>query len=191
MEKSYPSLKPLGSYVKDLKERLKFFQNWIEEGPPIIFWISGFYFTQSYLTGVLQNYARKYTIAIDEIQFDFQFLNEEPKEKPLDGAYVHGLFIEGAKWNSEKNMLDESDPKILFVKCPLIWLKPCHFKSLSKYKHYNCPVYKTSARRGVLSTTGHSTNFVMWIRLPSELPNDTQESHWTKRGVACLTQLDD
>ena len=83
--------------------------------------------------------------------------------------------------------LDESESKILFTKCPHMWLRPTHTSKLSNYKHYRCPVYKTSARRGVLSTTGHSTNFVMWIRLPT----DMEEHHWVKRGVALLTQLDD
>jgi len=99
--------------------------------------------------------------------FDFSVLKDTPDERPADGAFVWGLFIEGAKWNYETMTLDESDPKVLFVKCPNLLLRPVHMNKLSEYPNYNCPIYKTTARRGVLSTTGHSTNFVMHMRLPS------------------------
>merc|ERR1719335_589638 len=82
-EQSYPSLKPLGGYVFDLVERLDFFQRWIESGAPKVFWFSGFYFTQSFLTGLMQNYVRKYRLAIDGVQFDFEIVDESgPIDRP-------------------------------------------------------------------------------------------------------------
>eukprot|EP00698_Gefionella_okellyi_P021809 TRINITY_DN713_c0_g3_i1.p1 TRINITY_DN713_c0_g3~~TRINITY_DN713_c0_g3_i1.p1 ORF type:complete len:2250 (-),score=595.98 TRINITY_DN713_c0_g3_i1:82-5835(-) len=186
--KSYPSLKPLASYVADLLERIAFFNEWIARGPPVVFWLSGFFFTQSFLTGALQNYARKHGKPIDTVGFDFEMKEQQMQTlRPENGVLVRGLFLEGARWDSVKQSLTESSSKVLFTPAPIMWLKPEEAQKFSVYQHYDCPVYKTSARRGVLSTTGHSTNFVMSIRLPSR----QESSHWIKRGVALLCQLSD
>ena len=47
-------------------------QAWIDGGKPAQYWISGFFFTQSFITGTLQNYARKHRVAIDKLRFDFE-----------------------------------------------------------------------------------------------------------------------
>lgn len=77
LSKSYPSLKPLGSYMQDLITRTNFFKKWIDEGLPEKFWLSGFFFTQSFLTGILQNYSRRLKIPVDELSFDFKFKQKD------------------------------------------------------------------------------------------------------------------
>jgi hypothetical protein len=73
---------------------------------------------------------------------------------------------------------------------------------------YDCPVYKNSDRKGVLSTSGHSSNFILWLCIPIKSKTEqyggeeklqllvgeaaawTREL-WTKAGVALCTQKDE
>nr|XP_046487754.1 dynein axonemal heavy chain 1-like [Neodiprion pinetum] len=183
-DKGYPSLKPLGAWVIDLKERIKFIMEWYNRGIPPAFWISGFYFPQAFLTGTLQNFARRYAISIDAIDFGFVVLSSKPKQKPKDGCAIYGLFLEGCRWGD--TALAESLPKELYTDMPTIMLIPEENHQHPDRGVYDCPVYKTMTRAGTLSTTGHSTNFVLSIEVPSLRP----QAHWIKRGVALLCALD-
>ncbi len=73
---AYPSLKPLASWVEDLKVRVSFIRNWLEIGQPKIFNLPAFYFPQGFMTAVLQLHARKYKIAINTLKFKFEVLSE-------------------------------------------------------------------------------------------------------------------
>lgn len=196
---AYPSLKPLGSWFVDLKKRLDFINGWIENGAPSVYWISGFFFPQAFLTGTLQNFARCRVVSIDTVSFGFKVMvqSREQLEReaaasplgPADGCYIDGLYLEGSRWeHADGGHIAESEAKVLFTEMPPIHLQPASNRRLPSEDGitvYECPVYKTLTRAGTLSTTGHSTNFVFAIELLTEQP----PSHWIKRGVAMLCAL--
>ena len=51
-----------------------------------------------------------------------------------DGAYIHGLTLEGCRWDDKAGVLDDSKPKELFCPMPVILVRPaakplpcCHY----------------------------------------------------------------
>ncbi|XP_063071051.1 dynein axonemal heavy chain 1 [Engraulis encrasicolus] len=187
--KAYPSLKPLASWVADLLQRISFLQGWIWDGIPSVFWISGFFFPQAFLTGTLQNFARCSLLSIDTIGFDFKVMKESASQltkRPASGCYIHGLFLEGARWDPQAGVLVQSRPKELYTEMAVLWLVPEPNRKAPSSGIYVCPIYKTLTRAGTLSTTGHSTNYVIAV----ELPTDKTQKHWIKQGVALICALD-
>ncbi|XP_053317654.1 dynein axonemal heavy chain 6 [Spea bombifrons] len=206
---AYPSLKPLGSWVKDLVLRTAFVDAWIRIGQPKSFWISGFFFPQGFLTGTLQNHARKYNLPIDELSFHYNVLpyyrdqaaviealktmkfgEELPMDSqlpsPEDGVLVHGMYMDASRWDNEEMVIEDALPRQMNPMFPVV-----HFEPRQNYHPspalYQAPLYKTGARAGTLSTTGHSTNFVVTVLLPSKKPSD----YWISKGSALLCQLNE
>ncbi|KAG5463924.1 hypothetical protein LSCM1_00097 [Leishmania martiniquensis] len=189
-EKAYPSLKPLGAWVEDLGRRLTMVRDWYGHGHPNTHWISGFFFPQAFLTSVLQNYAREMHISIDTISCDFEWMSTSPASitaPPEVGCYIYGMFIEGARFDPATLTLAESLPKVLYEQAPMLWLRPVVDRVPPESGVYECPLYKTVRRAGTLSTTGHSTNYVLTIEIPT--PPEAGSKHWIRRGVALVCAL--
>ncbi len=137
--------------VKDLGERIAFMRMWSENGRPTSFWMSGFFFPQGFMTGALQNHARKYQIPIDTLNFSFKVLPmykpEEVQAGPDDGVYIFGLFLDSARWDDERMMIAESHLGQLYGDMPIVHFMPA-VNPVRNPKNYECPVYKTSVRAG-------------------------------------------
>ncbi|XP_071788570.1 dynein axonemal heavy chain 6-like isoform X3 [Asterias amurensis] len=215
---AYPSLKPLASWVRDLQLRVAFVGHWIVHGLPKSFWLSGFFFPQGFLTGTLQNHARKYDYPIDQLTFRFTVLpnyrdqatvaaqedtlsfgqttdsdKEQPEieagsdlPSPKDGVLVHGLFMDASRWDDEKMVITSPKPGEMNPPMPVMVMEP-EMNFVPDEADYICPLYKTGLRAGTLSTTGHSTNFVVSVHLPSDKPQD----YWISKASALLCQLNE
>lgn len=113
-EVGYPSLKPLASWYIDLIERVTFIEDWLVNGQPKSFWISGLFFPQGFLTGCLQTHSRKEKIPVDKLSFQFSILEyeslDEVDERPEDGVYVHGFYLDGARYNRDEGTIDDQFP---------------------------------------------------------------------------------
>jgi dynein heavy chain len=190
-DKGFLSMKPLSSWILDLNARIDFLQGWLDHGKPAAFWMGGMYFPQAFLTGALQNYARKVNVAIDRLDFAFSVEDQiadpaDIQEPPEAGVYVYGLYLEGACWDADIHEITDSRPKELYSVLPTMKFSPVIDKEAPQ-NIYSCPTYKVLSRRGTLSTTGHSTNYV----LPLELASSRPQNEWIRAGVAAFLSLKD
>ncbi|DBA83803.1 TPA: hypothetical protein ACH3X1_006326, partial [Trebouxia sp. C0004] len=177
---SYPSLKPLGAWLKDLQARLAFFASWLRRGVPACFWLAAFFFPQGFLTAVLQNHARLTHTPIDQLSFGFEVLAVEEAQEltaaPQTGVFVSGLHLECARWVTQLGSLAMPEPGTMTSLLPIVHFQPQQCAESVSTAEYQCPLYQTSARSGMLSSTGQSTNFVLHICLP--IPRSSNAADW-------------
>jgi dynein heavy chain len=180
--KTYPSLKPLAGWTRDLMTRIQQLKDWAEGSLPKVFWLSGFTFPTGFLTAVMQNAARKMNISIDTLGWEFNIITVAEKDiiqGPKDGVYISGVFLEGAGWDSDKLCLCEPRPMQLLVDMPIIHLKPVENKKKSMKGIYMCPCFRYPVRVG----SRENPSYIISIELKS---GEVEPDHWVKRGTALL-----
>jgi len=190
---SFASLKTLASWVRDMNGRVSFMREWLVNGQPAAFPLPVFFFPQGFMTASLQTFARRHMEAIDGLSFEFTVLRNglQPElitEGPEDGVIVFGMYMEGARFDHETWKVADSQPGRMYDLLPAVYMKPAvnHKQAPSTYA---CPVYKTAVRKGVLSTTGMSTNFVVPIEFP--IFEHESEQKYILAGCAALLNLTD
>ena len=179
-KRAYPSLYNLTAWYADLLLRIKELEGWVSDFQlPNAVWLAGFFNPQSFLTAIMQQMARKNEWPLDRmvLQCDVTKKNKEDMGgPPREGAYVHGLFMEGARWDIQTGMINEARLKELAPAMPVMFIKAIPVDRQDMRNVYECPVYKTKQR---------GPTFVWTFNLKTkEKPNK-----WVLGGVALLLQV--
>jgi dynein heavy chain len=91
---AYPSLKNLALWMDDFIKRWSHVEDWLVNGPPAVYWISGMVFPQGFLTSLLQTHARNTGTPVDQLEFRTNVLGDRPLSTADVGAYIDGPFLQ-------------------------------------------------------------------------------------------------
>ena len=103
-------------------------------------------------------------------------LPDQVEQPSRDGAFIHGLTLEGARWGDKAGVLDDSKPKELFYQMPVILVKAVTVDRAEMKDAYQCPVYATEARFREEIFTAQLKSKASWIK-------------WTLAGVCMFLDV--
>lgn len=144
---AYPSMNGLAAWFADLLLRIKELENWVAEFVmPSVVWLAGLFNPQSFLTAIMQTTARKNEWPLDKMALTVDVTKKTREEftaPPREGAYIHGLYIEGARWDNNTGTLAESHMKELMPAMPVLYIRAIQLDKKETKGVYECPMYRT------------------------------------------------
>ncbi|XP_068092066.1 dynein axonemal heavy chain 11 isoform X2 [Hyperolius riggenbachi] len=147
---AYPSTFGLGPWINDLLLRCRELDMWTQDLVlPSVVWLSGFFNPQSFLTAIMQSMARKNEWPLDRMCLTVDVTKKTKDDfghPPREGAYMHGLFMEGARWDVQAGVIAEARLKELTPSMPVLYVRAIPIDKQDLKNVYECPVYKTKIR---------------------------------------------
>jgi dynein heavy chain len=209
---AWPSRKNLPNWFSDFLKRVSQLRNWSQTLElPYSLWLPALFNPTAFLTAVKQVVARRNGLPLDNMATETHvtIYSREAEvigkaQYPTDGAFVHGLYIEGARWSSleeaeEKGTKEnvsgtdcagsvvDSKLKELLPPLPVIYVKAVQVKPTwiaesvgymrPEPQIYNCPVYLTTFR---------GPTYICLATLKTKEPS----AKWVLAGVALMMQTD-
>ncbi|NXI37002.1 DYH9 protein, partial [Galbula dea] len=180
LRKAYPSTASLGTWFADLLARIRELELWTGDfSLPSAVWLAGFFNPQSFLTAIMQATARKNEWPLDKMTLQCDVTKKSREDfasPPREGAYVHGLFMEGARWDAQAGLIIDARLKELTPAMPVIFIKAVPAEKQDPHSMYLCPVYRTPHR---------GATYVWAFNLRTK----ENPSKWVLAGVALLLQV--
>ncbi|KAJ3055739.1 Dynein heavy chain 5, axonemal [Rhizophlyctis rosea] len=168
----------LGIWYSELLTRIAQYQTWLYDGRPLVFWLSGFFNPQGFLTAIRQEITRVHAgWALDSVKLAPEVMKQVKEDitaPPAEGLYIHGLFIEGAAWDRKNIRLMESSPKVIYQPMPVILVSATNSTDEGDPRMYRCPVYRRPRRT--------DQNYIFDV----DLKTNQAPEYWILRAVALL-----
>lgn len=182
-KRAWPSMRPLSSWLHDFAARLTQLEEW-QSNPadiPKVTWLSGLFNPQSFLTAVCQVTAQRQKWELDKLQtwtdITKKMSVEDVESGSRDGAYIVGLSLQGARWDTLNGTLERSRPKEMFSRMPIINVRALTADKVDTSQGvYICPTYKTVFR---------GPTFVFCSQLKTRSP----PGKWILAGVALIMDV--
>lgn len=180
-----PTKKALSDWFADLLLRVAQLVEWTENvETPAVLWISGLFNPMSYLTAIMQVTARAENLPLDGVVLRTEVKNtDRPEDFPnfaSNGAYINGLFLEGAGWEAgrgeEQGYLVDMQLKELHPPVPIVHVTAIKRELKQTTAIYECPTYQTTQR-------GPTYVFAAGLQLESE---EQDVRKWILAGVAMV-----
>jgi len=205
-KKAWPSMKNLVAEFADMLLRIEQLTVWSTDlVTPYALWLPGLFNPTAYLTAVMQVTARRTKAPLDQMTTETHVTtimkHTDVDYHPTNGAFIYGLYIEGARWPTGDEAGDAEDVtgtpcaghlvdgrlKELLPPMPVIYVKAVPVQSswepsaVGYLRHvediYECPVYLTSFR-------GHTYVFLATLKTVE------RKNKWVLTGTAILMQTD-
>lgn len=178
----FPSTRPLRSWLVNLKDRCAQLDDWFPDPPavPKVVDVSKLFNPQSFLTAIKQVCCQNQKLELDRLHV-FTEVTKRIDTKSVDigakeGAYVTGMYLEGARWDANTNCLEDSRPKEMFTRLPVINCKAGLQQEREDKNVYLCPTYCVPTRR---------PHFVFVAQLRTKQP----AAKWVLAGVAIILDI--
>ncbi|CAB1317203.1 unnamed protein product, partial [Coregonus sp. 'balchen'] len=177
---AYPSTYSLAQWYNDVLLRCRELDSWTQDlALPTVVWLSGLFNPQSFLTAVMQSLARKNEWPLDKMNLTVDVtkkFKEEFNQPAREGAYVYGLYMEGARWDTQGGVITEARLKELTPSMPVISVRAVPNDRQETRNIYECPLYKTKLR---------GTTYVWTFSLKTR----ERPAKWVLAGVALLLSV--
>ena len=182
-----PSTKPLGAWFNDILERVKFLEAWIGDfALPSSVWLGGLFNPQAFLTAIAQQTARKNEWPLDKVVLNVdvtkKYNREDFTSPPREGAYLYGLYMAGARWDTGTGTIQDAKLKELCPPMPVIFCKAIPVDKQDLRGTYSTPTFKTvqRGRAKEMVAVGLCPGFVWYFNLKTK----AHANKWVLAGCA-------